>query len=34
MPGLCAAQATAYYTLYSFKGNPDGAEPEAAVIID
>ena len=33
MPGLCAAQATAYYTLYSFKGDPDGANPKGAVVI-
>ena len=29
-----AAQATAYYTLYSFKGDPDGAQPKGAVVID
>jgi uncharacterized repeat protein (TIGR03803 family) len=34
MSSLCAAQATSYYTLYSFKGNPDGAEPQAGVVID
>src|ERR1022692_45616 len=28
-----AAQATAYYTLYSFKGDPDGAQPQGAVVI-
>jgi uncharacterized repeat protein (TIGR03803 family) len=28
-----AAQATAYYTLYSFKGDPDGAQPNGAVVI-
>ena len=28
-----AAQATAYKTLYSFKGSPDGADPKGALVI-
>jgi uncharacterized repeat protein (TIGR03803 family) len=32
MPSLGAAQAT-YEVIHSFKGNPDGNDPEAAVII-
>ena len=33
MPHPVAAQTTAYQTLYSFQGSPDGADPTAAVII-
>ena len=33
MPRAGLAQATAYYTLYSFKGDPDGAQPKGAVVI-
>jgi uncharacterized repeat protein (TIGR03803 family) len=32
--GAGAAQATVYYTLYSFKGSPDGAQPTGAVVVD
>jgi len=34
MPSSSTAQATSYHVLYSFKGNPDGAEPEAGLVID
>ncbi|HUE24822.1 MAG TPA: choice-of-anchor tandem repeat GloVer-containing protein [Bryobacteraceae bacterium] len=33
MPRVVAAQATAYYTLYSFKGDPDGAQPQGGLVI-
>ncbi|HUE20669.1 MAG TPA: choice-of-anchor tandem repeat GloVer-containing protein [Bryobacteraceae bacterium] len=33
MPRVGLAQATAYYTLHSFTGNPDGAQPKGAVVI-
>jgi len=34
MPGIAAAQATAYETIYSFHGAPDGSQPEGALVID
>ncbi len=30
---IAAAQATAYETLYSFQGSPDGGDPLAALVI-
>ena len=33
MPCVAAAQATAYETIYSFQGSPDGADPSGAVVI-
>jgi uncharacterized repeat protein (TIGR03803 family) len=33
IPRAATAQATAYYTLYSFKGDPDGAQPRGGVVI-
>jgi uncharacterized repeat protein (TIGR03803 family) len=33
MPSVAAAQATVYEVIHSFKGKPDGAQPEASVVI-
>ena len=33
MPRVGAAQAKAYEVIHSFKGSPDGADPEAALVI-
>jgi len=33
MPCVAAAQGTAYETIYSFQGSPDGADPSGAVVI-
>jgi hypothetical protein len=33
MPRMAAAQAKSYEVIHSFKGNPDGADPEASVVI-
>jgi uncharacterized repeat protein (TIGR03803 family) len=33
IPCIGAAQATTYEVLYSFTGNPDGAQPDAALVI-
>ena len=33
MPRSVAAQSPRYQTLYSFKGSPDGADPEGALVI-
>ena len=34
IPHLAVAQAASYKILHTFKGNPDGANPHASVIID
>ncbi len=34
VPHLAVAQAASYKILHTFKGNPDGAEPRASVIVD